>query len=667
MKKITLFFIAALMANALYCQPETLPTEEIIIGDTWYDLQTWRTMQNRIYYYEDGTMGAVWNMGFDFPQFPDMGIGYNYFDGNSWGPLPTQSVTSVWAINPSYTAYLENGEMVVSQGENGLIISTREEKGTGNWQEGYFSGSGYKHPVVVTSGVEHNIVQLLYLDTDDSFVPTPAQPVRGFIHYARSTDGGQTWDPAGQAPGLGPDNYLGFTIGSYIWAEPKGDVIAFVAGDYLTDLVLMKSSDGGDSWQKTVIWEHPYPFFEIFTFNSDTFYCNDGAITVALDSEGKAHVAFTLSRVYSSTAQDTAWYEKEIDGVVYWNEDRETFSNNINALNPYGHPDSELIEDYSLIGWIQDINGNGQLEILDDFGTYPTPGMNTMPQITINEANLIIVAWSAVTEVYDNGMANYRHIWLRGSPDGGLSWGNFIDLNQDLIFIYSECVYPALSPFFDFEYFYLTFQEDNEPGLYEPNLPLYSENNIWFMSVFYGWNPTTVIADFTANTTVIHEGDTVHFINLSSGYPPNMINYSWTFEGGIPQTSNDTNPEVVYLNEGIFDVELTANISTIAINTKTEEDYITVLPAVKVNENVIYGEVEIFPNPSSGSLTIHLQNQNECQIKVIDLLGNTIYDQIYIQHNRKISLDLSENPEGLYFLKIKSNNVNFIEKIVLKK
>ncbi|MCD4789626.1 MAG: T9SS type A sorting domain-containing protein, partial [Bacteroidales bacterium] len=125
--------------------------------------------------------------------------------------------------------------------------------------------------------------------------------------------------------------------------------------------------------------------------------------------------------------------------------------------------------------------------------------------------------------------------------------------------------------------------------------------------------------------------------------------------------------EVVYLNEGIFDVELTANISTIAINTKTEEDYITVLPAVKVNENVIYGEVEIFPNPSSGSLTIHLQNQNECQIKVIDLLGNTIYDQIYIQHNRKISLDLSENPEGLYFLKIKSNNVNFIEKIVLKK
>ncbi|MCD4729600.1 MAG: hypothetical protein K8R74_03290 [Bacteroidales bacterium] len=343
MKSLKLLSIVFVIPVLLISQDKNWSPDEEIIGHTYYDLQTWRTMQNRIFYFDDGTIGAVWNMGMDFPNFPDLGVGYNFFDGSMWGSYPWQSITSGWAINPSYTAYLESGEICVSQGENGLIISIRETRGYGVWQEGYLQGSDFKHPVVVTSGVEHNIIQLLYLKADDTFTPTPAQPYRGFIWYARSTDGGQSWDINQQVSELGPDNYLGFTIGSYCWAEPKGDVISFVAGDYLTDLVLMKSEDGGDTWQKTIIWEHPYPMFEIFTFESDTFYCNDGGITIALDNANLANISFTLSRVYSSTEQDSIWYDPKVGGVVYWNEERESFSNNINALNPYGHPDSELI------------------------------------------------------------------------------------------------------------------------------------------------------------------------------------------------------------------------------------------------------------------------------------------------------------------------------------
>ena len=49
-----------------------------------------------------------------------MGIGYNYFDGNDWGMYPYESITSGWAIFPSYTDYGENGEICVSQGQNGI-------------------------------------------------------------------------------------------------------------------------------------------------------------------------------------------------------------------------------------------------------------------------------------------------------------------------------------------------------------------------------------------------------------------------------------------------------------------------------------------------------------------------------------------------------------------
>ena len=74
----------------------------------------------------------------------------------------------------------------------------------------------------------------------------------------------QTWDINQEIDGLGPDEYLGFTIGAYTWAEPKNDVLAFVAGDYLTDLLLMKSTDEGDTWQKTVVWENSLSMSKFF-------------------------------------------------------------------------------------------------------------------------------------------------------------------------------------------------------------------------------------------------------------------------------------------------------------------------------------------------------------------------------------------------------------------
>ncbi|MEZ5197853.1 MAG: hypothetical protein R2764_16145 [Bacteroidales bacterium] len=54
-------------------------------------------------------------------------------------------------------------------------------------------------------------------------------------------------------------------------------------------------------------------------------------------------------------------------GIGYWNEDRPTFSNDVDALCPFSDCQySELIDDYSLIGWMQDVNGSGELDILWD-------------------------------------------------------------------------------------------------------------------------------------------------------------------------------------------------------------------------------------------------------------------------------------------------------------
>ena len=217
MKNINLFILMTILAMNLSGQ-QMWPPDEAVIGNTFDDLQSWRAMQNRMYYFDDGTIGAVWNLGFNFPGFNDHGIGYNYFDGNNWGMYPWESITDGWTTAPSYTNYGENGEICVSQGPNGLFINWRLNKGVGTWQEAFISGIDLRQPVVVTSGVDNEIVHLLYLKADVNFVPTEVQPCRGFIWYARSSDGLQSFEinqplsllepaiilvlPSGHIPGL---------------------------------------------------------------------------------------------------------------------------------------------------------------------------------------------------------------------------------------------------------------------------------------------------------------------------------------------------------------------------------------------------------------------------------------------------------------------------------
>jgi hypothetical protein len=110
MKRIITLAIVILITISGFPQNESIQSENVL-GIAYYDFYCSRTIQNRLYRFEDGTIGAVWNMGQNYPLFPDLGIGYNFFDGASWGPQTT-TVTSQWSRHPSYAPCLENGELV---------------------------------------------------------------------------------------------------------------------------------------------------------------------------------------------------------------------------------------------------------------------------------------------------------------------------------------------------------------------------------------------------------------------------------------------------------------------------------------------------------------------------------------------------------------------------
>jgi len=458
--------------------------EEVIIGGTRYDLQTNSSCQNRLNVFPDGTIGAVWTMGFADPGYADRGTGYNYFDGSTWGPEPDQIIESIKTGWPSYAPYGENGELVVSHNFNAgsLYYLTREDKGSGEWIEGELLGPD-DLPISwnrsTTSGIDHSVMQMIYITWPIANGGSIYEGMDGALLYSRSSDGGANWDYQNELlDGMTANEYTSISADNYEWAASKGDNIAFLVGDFWTDLFLMKSVDGGDTWTKTVIWECPYPLFD-FTTETDTFHCSDGAHHLAFDSQNKVHVVFGINRTYCN-GSDWYYYTDE-DGLAYWNEDMPTFSNNINALNPYGHPDSELEEDVNLIGWSQDLDGNGELDFADGWGVYNV-GLTSMPQIVIDDMDYIYVVFSSLTEGFDNGEMNYRHLWARGSWADGV-WSPFVDLTSDILHVFHECVYPSVAPYTD-DNFYLTYQVDDEPGVsIQGTSHPTTDNDIYFMTV----------------------------------------------------------------------------------------------------------------------------------------------------------------------------------------
>jgi hypothetical protein len=367
--------------------------------------------------------------------------------------------------------------------EDGLMILKRENKGIGDWEEMIFQGPPQMFgeiffPRVATGGSNNNVIHLIA-------GTNPNMQYQGQDHavlYSRSVDGGITWFPEnGIIPEINNNFYHGFAVDTYeIIAE--GDNVGILIGSKWIDLILLKSTNGGSTWEKTIIWEHPYPDWNPnYMFETDTFYCVDGAHNMDFDDEGILHVVFGINRTYCD-GTGTFWFPA-VGGIGYWNENRPSFSNDLNALNPYGHPDSELEEDYSLIGWTQDVNGNGQLDILDDWGTYYL-GFSSMPQIIYDDyGDMLVLIFTSVTETSDNGTQNYRHLWLRGSPDSGNNWGQHILLTSELFHIYDECVFPSLAPYsVEWEKYYLTYQRDDEPGLaVRGDEDPYAENYITIM------------------------------------------------------------------------------------------------------------------------------------------------------------------------------------------
>lgn len=118
-------------------------------------------------------------------------------------------------------------------------------------------------------------------------------------------------------------------------------------------------------------------------------------------------------------------------------------------------------------------------------------------------------------------------------------------------------------------------------------------------------SPCAPLAGFSANRTSICPGQTVTFIDQSSGPATSWL---WTFPGGNPANSTQQSPVVTYPNSGAYPVQL-AVTNAIGSDTVIQLGYVTVNqvsspPLVESFESVLPSDWMIENTDNAGTWTI---------------------------------------------------------------
>lgn len=333
---------------------ENLDEYEAMINS--WDLQSNSIIVNRIAAWEDGSLATVatfmpgdknpWSQAGNY-----RGTGYNFFDGSDFGEQPESRIENIYTGWPSIAPYGPNGEIVVCHTGSSLVYMIRETKGEGDWGDPIEIPNPEGHPTlnesdvfelswprVATCGANHDIINIV-CSTQNSVGSGDDAVYEYNTFLVRSTDGGENWTIT-KMPGLPNDAINQCTADDYAMASHGNNVAVLFTSPYNygggtnhgTDLLLVKSTDGGETWNSTIVWKNPIEGdwnnpFEFDTTAHDRVYMPVMG-SLAMSNSGTCHVALTAEAIRCGDGDGTYSYYRGFiaDGVFYWKEGDEPFT-----------------------------------------------------------------------------------------------------------------------------------------------------------------------------------------------------------------------------------------------------------------------------------------------------------------------------------------------------
>ena len=456
--------------------PSRLALTQTLIGNTYYDLQSNASTDDRLVRYGNNELSATWTMGMDYQNgFPDRGTGYNYFDGTSWQAPPSTRIEPAAAGYrtgwPSIAVTASGKEHVYAHTivSDSSIYSHRPVAGTGAWTHELFPGVSPTQytfwPRMTAGGADGNSLHHIVITAPVANQGTEYMGMDGAMLYSRSQDNGVTWDKLFTLlPGIDSTIYAGMGADAYA-IHARGTTVAIVSGGYFVDWVLWKSTDNGDTWTKTIIHDFPFDAYDIGDAGSITDIDNDGVaddtpttdgkVAVLIDHNGQVHAwagALEILDDDPNAGQTTFSWQPYYDALLYWNE-------SYGAGTP---PDT--------IASTVDVDGDGVFTFATDSIPFYRGSMTTQPSAGIDANGNIYVAYMSPVDNTTSGSTapgiandfNYRNVYLKASPDGGVTWNDPINVTNDDFF---EGVYPVIPKDVRTDCVDIIWQQDGRPDI----------------------------------------------------------------------------------------------------------------------------------------------------------------------------------------------------------
>jgi PKD repeat protein len=184
---------------------------------------------------------------------------------------------------------------------------------------------------------------------------------------------------------------------------------------------------------------------------------------------------------------------------------------------------------------------------------------------------------------------------------------------------------------------------------------------------FFGIQPAPMLANFIGYPTVINPGSAVDFMDFSTGA---VTSWAWTFPGGNPAMSAEKNPVITYSSTGNFDVQLIVS-NGMTSDTLFKPGYIFVDYPTGTGTKVASLGCSVSPNPNSGRFNVSISSFNGdlVELSVLNMLGKPIYREsgVYVSEKASRFVDISNQPDGIYFLIIKGKDSTVTKKVILNK
>ena len=471
----------------------------------------------------------------------------------------------------------------------------------------------------------------------------------GGINAWKSTDGGASWSCVGVGYNQVTDPSHIHPDVHRIYFQPGSGTVVYCANDG----GIFKSTNTGGSWTDKSAGLQIMEFYGLATAQTSSTICiggsqdngcnlyNAGAWSNVLGGDGMiTQIDYAnASNMYGELPYGDIYASG--DGGSTWNP----ITPNGNANGAWVTPfvidpttPSKLYAGYADL-WKTTNYGSSWTPISNgDFGGANIEAIAVAP----SNSNYIYVGVGGQTTTIAACNSLYK------TTNGGTTW---ILISSSLPLSFAPLTGIAIKP--------------NDPNTVWVTLSSYSSANKVFKTTNGGTTWTNVTNNFPnvpANCIAYLPNVPANPIyvgtDLGVWYTDDALGYWVQFNNGLPNVI--VNDLKIQINAGLL------RAGTYGRGLWSTPLYITTdLPAITSNNP----EVKVYPNPTSGEVFVELPSSIEnADISVYNVVGEKISDvSIESQGENKFTLNLGDKPNGIYFIRIQTEQGLTTEKVVLMK